>query len=118
MIKINLFKGGKRHAVTFSYDDGAIYDERLVGIFNKYGIKATFHLCSGLMDEENRVHDYSVYNGHEIACHGATHAPLAKVPSSNVVNEILNRLLVEVIEERCINEKSALIKHLTILNLI
>ena len=90
MIKINLFKGGKRHAVTFSYDDGAIYDERLVGIFNKYGIKATFHLCSGLMDEENRVRDYSVYNGHEIACHGATHAPLAKVPASNVVNEILS----------------------------
>jgi len=34
------------------------------------------------------------------------------------MGEILNRLLVEVIEERCINEKSALIKHLTILNLI
>lgn len=24
MIKIDLFKGGKRHAVTFSYDDGMV----------------------------------------------------------------------------------------------
>ena len=28
MIKFDLFKGGKKHAVTFSFDDGRTYDER------------------------------------------------------------------------------------------
>jgi len=90
MIMTNLFKGGKRHAVTFSYDDGSIFDKRLIEIFNKYGIKGTFHLNSALMGQGNRGNDFSIYEGHEIACHGAEHAPLAKVPVSNVVNEILS----------------------------
>lgn len=33
------FPGGKAKALTMSYDDGKIQDERLVSIFNKYGIK-------------------------------------------------------------------------------
>mgnify|MGYP000249589046 CR=1 FL=1 len=37
----------KDRAVTFSYDDGQIFDRRLVDIFNKYNLKATFHLNSG-----------------------------------------------------------------------
>lgn len=90
MIKINLFKGGKRHAVTFSYDDGSVFDKRLIDIFNKYDIKGTFHLNSGLIGQGNRGDDFSIYAGHEISCHGAEHAPLAKVPVSNVVNEILS----------------------------
>jgi len=90
MIRLNLFKGGKRHAVTFSYDDGAIFDERLVGIFNKYGIKATFHLNSGFLAKQNRSADFfSIYEGHEISCHGAEHASFSKIPLSNVVNEVL-----------------------------
>ncbi len=40
---------GKKKAVTFSYDDGVVYDRRLVGIFNKYGLKCTFNLNSGIM---------------------------------------------------------------------
>lgn len=30
----------KEKAVTFSYDDGQIYDRRLVEIFDRYGLKA------------------------------------------------------------------------------
>ena len=37
----------KRKAVTFSFDDGVMDDIRLVEIFNKYGLKATFNLNSG-----------------------------------------------------------------------
>ena len=34
------FPDGKAKALTMSYDDGKIQDERLIGIFNKYGIKS------------------------------------------------------------------------------
>ena len=42
------FPGGKHKVLTLSYDDGKVQDRRLVKIFNKYGIKATFNLNSGL----------------------------------------------------------------------
>ena len=37
---------GKMKAITFSYDDGVTQDKRLVDIFNKYGLKATFNINS------------------------------------------------------------------------
>lgn len=37
----------KEKALTFSYDDGGIFNRRLVKIFNKYGLRAAFHLCGG-----------------------------------------------------------------------
>ena len=40
MIIKNLYKNGKKRAVTFSYDDGVIEDRKLVEILNKYGLKA------------------------------------------------------------------------------
>ena len=44
---------GKAKAVTFSYDDGVKQDERLAKIFDKYGMKATFNLCSSVSRSEN-----------------------------------------------------------------
>ena len=38
------FPEGKAKALTMSYDDGKIQDERLVSIFNRYGIRGTFNL--------------------------------------------------------------------------
>ena len=50
------FPEGKAKALTMSYDDGRLQDERLVEIFNKYGIRGTFNLNYGLMDgDENRI---------------------------------------------------------------
>ena len=37
------FPEGKAKALTMSYDDGKIQDERLVSIFNRYGIRGTFN---------------------------------------------------------------------------
>ena len=37
---ITIFPEGKAKVLTMSYDDGKIQDERLIGIFNKYGIKS------------------------------------------------------------------------------
>ena len=88
MIKLDLFPGGKRFAVTFSYDDGTVFDERLVGIFNRYGIKATFNLNSARKGTEGCVKDLGIYKGHEIACHGKTHASLAYLPIPGIYEEI------------------------------
>ena len=35
--------------LTFSYDDGVTQDIRLIELFNKYGMKATFNINSELL---------------------------------------------------------------------
>ena len=46
------YPGGKAKALTFSYDDGRPQDRRLVSIFDKYGMKATFNFnCDYLRNE-------------------------------------------------------------------
>ena len=68
------FPKGKAKALTMSYDDGKIQDERLVSIFNRYGIRGTFNLNYGMIDKEgltppriksSRINE--LYTGHEIA---------------------------------------------------
>ena len=49
------FPGGKRKALTFSYDDNVEQDIRLTNIFRKHGLKATFNLNSGLFGTEDRI---------------------------------------------------------------
>lgn len=88
MIKLDLFPEGKRFAVTFSYDDGTVFDEKLVDIFNRYGIKATFNLNSERRGMAGCVKDLGIYKGHEIACHGTTHASLAYLPIPGIYEEI------------------------------
>lgn len=93
---------GKMKAVTFSYDDGVLQDRRLVEIFNKYGLKCTFNLNSGIMSEANfwerggvEIHRMNaaglteLYKGHEIAVHCLTHASLTAFSDDTVRNEIL-----------------------------
>ena len=53
-ILADLYPGGKRAALTMSYDDGTIHDKRLVEIFNQNHIKGTFHLNSATMIEPNK----------------------------------------------------------------
>ena len=49
-----LFPQGKNKALTFSYDDGRQEDRRLISIFRKHGLKATFNLNSGEADTDGR----------------------------------------------------------------
>ena len=89
------FPEGKAKALTMSYDDGKIQDERLIGIFNKYGIKGTFNLNYGLMEREqeppripgSRVAE--LYKGHEVATHTMTHPTIERCPLTEVAGEIL-----------------------------
>ncbi|WP_349671227.1 polysaccharide deacetylase family protein [Lacrimispora sp.] len=74
---------GKHKALTMSYDDGRLEDRRLTQLFNQYGIKGTFHINSGLADQEERLkpEEWSeVYRGHEISCHTVLHPTIARCP--------------------------------------
>ena len=54
MIKFDRYKDGKRYALTFSYDDGCAQDRRLVELFNKYEMKATFNFNSRQINDYNK----------------------------------------------------------------
>lgn len=44
MLQYHIYPGGLRRIVTFSFDDGLENDARLIELFDKYNLKATFHL--------------------------------------------------------------------------
>ena len=97
------FPGGKHKALTMSYDDGKAEDRRLVEIFNKYGIKGTFHVNSGMTDDVRiPMEEYEkLYEGHEIACHTLTHPTIARCPMTEVAHEVLeDRKNLEVLLNR------------------
>lgn len=50
-----------KKAVTFSYDDGVVFDGKLIDIFNKYGIKATFNLTK--IDKNEEIAEWTTGNG-------------------------------------------------------
>lgn len=90
-------------ALTFSYDDGVRQDARLIELFNKYGMKGTFNLNSGLMHPgslwhyKNEIPVYrlephenlkELYRGHEIAVHGAQHIHLENATRAEAEAEI------------------------------
>lgn len=91
-ITFGYYPGGKKKALTMSYDDGQIHDRRLVEIFNKYDIKGTFHLNSGKFDVDPYIctsEVYELYKGHEISAHTLNHPYLTLIPDMMIVSEIL-----------------------------
>lgn len=87
------FPGGKHKALTMSYDDGRLADRKLVEIFNRYGIRGTFNLNSGIFNDPDRVQPEEIpqlYSGHEIACHTVTHPTIARCPLPEVAREVLD----------------------------
>lgn len=99
-----LFRDGKRRALTLSYDDGTIHDRKLVQLMNKYGIRGTFNLNSGLFSQkEQKVIDgvetdrsridaeevKDLYKGHEVASHTVNHPSLTAIPSNMGAAEVI-----------------------------
>ena len=87
------FPGGKHKALTLSYDDGKLADRRLVDIFNRHGIKGTFHINSGIFNDPQRVQPEempALYQGHEVACHTVTHPTIERCPLPEVAVEVLD----------------------------
>lgn len=87
------YPGGKHKALTLSYDDGKVQDRRLVDIFNRNGIKGTFHINSGLIERDSQrikpEEFQQLYAGHEVACHTVTHPTIARCPLPEVLEEVL-----------------------------
>lgn len=90
-------------ALTFSFDDGTLQDERLVEILNKHGLKATFNLNSGLLGQEGKLSiggeniDHTkvkandvarLYAGHEVAAHTLTHPFLPHLSEEEIVTQV------------------------------
>ena len=88
------FPNWKSKAVTLSYDDAVIYDERLIEMMKKYGLKGTFNVNGGLMDEKNylrmsEAQAVALYenSGMEVAMHGFEHAFLAGSTGADILKE-------------------------------
>ena len=97
-----LFPGGKKKAFNFTYDDGVLQDVRFVKLLNKYGIKGTFNLNSGLMEQRfSWIHPNgmevirlspeiasNLYAGHEIASHTLTHPYLNDLTEDQIYHQM------------------------------
>ena len=96
---------GKMKAVTFSFDDGVTQDEKMISIFNKYGLKSTFNINSGNFGKEGTLirngkqisfNKFSekdavkIYRDHEVAVHTVSHPRLTELSDEEVLHEILD----------------------------
>ena len=94
-----------KKALTFSYDDGVTQDKRLIAIFNKYGLKGTFNLNSGLLGKSGELvrngvrvdhtriapeEVRAVYEGHETAVHTVTHPKLTDEDENGIISQVEN----------------------------
>lgn len=99
------FPNFRRRAVTLSFDDGVIYDERLIEIMQKNGLRGTFNINSGLFPKEGETtrrltkeQALKLYSesGMEIAVHGEKHLTLTEVIPTAAITDVLNdRLKLE-----------------------
>lgn len=55
MMNQNRFPNGKTKVFNVTYDDGVLQDVRFVALLNKYNLKGTFNLNSGLMENVFRM---------------------------------------------------------------
>ena len=96
---------GKMKAVTFSFDDGVTQDEKMIEIFDKYGLKSTFNLNSGNFGKQDKLirngneisfnrftekEAVKIYRNHEIAVHTVSHPRLTELSDENVLHEVLD----------------------------
>lgn len=94
---------GKKKAITFSYDDGVTQDKRLVSLFNKYGLRASFNINSALLSKPGELirdgvrvsHNKidpgelrELYSGHEVAAHTLTHPALPELSDGEIVRQV------------------------------
>ena len=102
MLDYMIFQNGKRNALTMSYDDGFIADRRLAEIFNRYGIKATFHLNSGRFNCDGSACDAdfaTTYKNHEVSVHTVDHPYPDRLPDRELIHQVLCDK--QAIETRC-----------------
>lgn len=96
---------GKMKAVTFSYDDGVTQDRKLIEILDKYNLKSTFNLNSGLLGTSNSIYFQhqkatvahckpkisevpDIYKGHEVAAHTFNHPNLTDCDKAEIIRQV------------------------------
>ena len=94
---------GRMKAITFSYDDGVLQDKRLIKMFNKYGLKATFNLNSNKLGQPGMLYRdgmsvahckfhveevADIYAGHEIAVHTLDHPRLTTLDEAEIIRQV------------------------------
>lgn len=94
-----LFPEGKRKAFTLSYDDGVEQDRRLIEIFDRHRVKATFNLGYGVLgykpggpfkiDKVDREEVKELYKDHEVGGHGLYHSDLTSLGDPYMTYEII-----------------------------
>ena len=91
--------GKNMKIVSLSFDDGTIYDKRFIDLLNKYGLKATFNLNSGLdnfiwyyedkpIRRLNLEESKDIYNGHEVASHSLTHPYFSSLDEKSQIKKV------------------------------
>jgi len=97
----------KYKAITFSFDDGVEQDKRLIEILDRYSLKCTFNINSGLFEKRSShtamlfgiTHTFNnrripadelkdVYKNHEVAAHSLTHPILTSLEDSEIIKEM------------------------------
>ena len=94
---------GKKKAITFSFDDGVMQDQRLIAMLDRHGLRATFNLNSAFFGGRNELirngvsvrHDKwsaeeakEIYRNHEVAAHTRTHPFLPKASDEKIISEV------------------------------
>ncbi|QDG34863.1 polysaccharide deacetylase [Alteromonas mediterranea] len=97
------YPDGNKKAVVFSFDDGMVQDRRLVSLLNKYKVKGTFNLSSGLFSQdapwlkkylptEGMYVDHDevavLYKRHEVAGHSFSHPGLPGLPRKEIQHQV------------------------------
>ncbi|MGD9909192.1 MAG: polysaccharide deacetylase family protein [Candidatus Izemoplasmatales bacterium] len=88
-------------AITFTYDDGVIYDRKFVEILNRYGLRCTFNINTGFSSFDDPFFDegilvshldveemVSLFQGHEVSVHTFTHPDLTTLNESEILYQI------------------------------
>jgi len=91
-VEVTQFPGGKRIAVTTSFDDCVVHDRRVVRAFNEWRLKGTFNLNSGFIGRPGHIEAAEVaelYRGHEVAVHTISHPSLPALNDVQIVDEVL-----------------------------
>lgn len=98
------FPDGKFKTMTFSYDDDVEQNERLIEIFKKNNLRATFNLNGGQFAPEGTTYPKGETHRHitkekaieifsndfcEVACHTYTHPSLARCNDFAIINELV-----------------------------
>lgn len=85
----------KPKALTLSYDDGVAADAKMISIMSPYGIKGTFNINSGRIQDERtyfigRKEIKKVYleTGNEVALHGHMHLSLGEVDTEDAIADV------------------------------